>query len=207
VGRHADRAALLRFGVSAMVAVFAGAALMARLATSTPLHEYGIGPVHAGITTLKIVIATLLALLATLELWPTYQSRSFSKRALSLGGMLPRFVGGVSGMQGALRAPFFLRTGLTRGQYVGTANVISTPVDATRLLAYVACFTRLIRRQDYTVLTQSRTLVLVAASCAAGFLGSHFGLRAFKKIWLRGVRLLVAVLLLVLSALLAAGSM
>jgi len=205
VGRWASRDVVLRFGVPAILAALAGAALMTALAESSPLYRYRAGPAAAEITWLKLVIAALLAGFAGLELWPRYQKLSFPRRALPVGGVLSGFFGGISGMQGALRAPFLLRAGLTREQFVGTTNVISTMVDVARLLVYAAGFTWLAQARDYSALTGTRTLLLVAVACVAGFLGSFLGARHLKKVTMRGVRNLVAALLFLLAGALGAG--
>lgn len=205
VARWASREVVLRFGVPAVLAALVGAALMTVMADSSPIHEYQVGRVHAEVTWLKLVIAALLASFAGLELWPRYQQLSFPRRALPLGGALSGFFGGISGMQGALRAPFLLRAGLTREQFVGTTNIISTMVDVARLVIYAAGFTWLAQARDYSALTGWRTLGLVAAACAAGFLGSYLGTRSLKKVTMRGVRIVVAVLLFVVAVALGAG--
>ena len=146
VGRWADKAVVLRFGIPAVVAAFGGAALMTVMADIEPLHTYRLGAITAQITWLKLVIALLLATFAGLELWPKYQEIAFPRKVLPIGGVLSGFFGGISGMQGALRAPFLLRAGLDEKSYVGTANVISTIVDFARLLVYAIGFTWLAQR-------------------------------------------------------------
>jgi uncharacterized protein len=205
VGRWACRAVVLRFGIPAIIAAFIGAALMTSMADAAPLHEYRIGRVEAEITWLKIVIAVLLVFFASLELWPRFHELSFPSRALPVGGALSGFFGGISGMQGALRAPFLLRAGLSREGYIGTANVISTIVDVTRLLVYLVGFTWLAQQREYAALGDWRTLWLVAAACVAGFLGSFVGSKVVKKVTLRSIRNLVAGLLFITAAVLAAG--
>jgi len=205
VGRWADRTAVLRFGVPAVLAAFLGAGLMTVMADAPPLHAYRVGPLTAEITWLELVIAALLFAFATLELWPKYQHLTFPRRALPIGGALSGFFGGISGLQGALRAPFLLRIGLSREQYVGTANVVSTIVDVARLLVYAIGLTWLAQTRDYAVLSEGRTLWLVALACCAGFLGSFLGARMLKKVTLEGVRRLVAVLLFVAAAALGSG--
>jgi uncharacterized membrane protein YfcA len=205
VGRYASRAVVLRFGIPAILAALAGAALLTRLAESRPLHTYTLGNLTAHITWLKLTTAALLATLAALETWPRYHNLSFPASALPVGGVLSGFVGGISGMQGALRAPFLLRAGLDRDQYVGTANVISTLVDLARLAVYAAGFAWLAHNRDYSVLSQRRTIILVAVACLAGVLGSVVGARLVKKITIRTIRALVAVLLFLSAAALGAG--
>jgi uncharacterized membrane protein YfcA len=206
VGRWADKAVVLRFGIPAVIAAFGGAALMTVVADIEPLYRYRLGAITAQITWLKLVIAVLLATFAGLELWPKYQEISFPRKALPVGGVLSGFFGGISGMQGALRAPFLLRAGLDEKSYVGTASVISTIVDFARLLVYAIGFTWLAQRGGgYEALGEPRTLWLVAAACLAGFLGSYFGARVVRKVTLRAIRILVAALLFVAAAALAAG--
>lgn len=205
VGKYASRDVVLRFGIPAIVAAIAGAALMTLMAEAPAIIQYAIGPRTAEVTWLKLVIAALLMSFAALELWPKYQAVSFPRKALPIGGMLSGFFGGVSGMQGAMRAPFLLKAGLTREGFVGTANVISTLVDLTRLLVYAAGFAWLTQKRDYQALAEWRTLWLVAAACIAGFLGSFIGTRVLKKVTLHSIRLLVAALLFAVAAALGAG--
>lgn len=207
VGKWARRDVVLRFGIPAIIAAFIGAALMTSMADVSPLQTYQLGNIEAEVTWLKLVIALLLAGFAALELWPKYQQISFSRfrGALPIGGALSGFFGGISGMQGALRAPFLLRAGLSREGYVGTANVISTIVDLARLVVYAVGFAWLTKKGGYEALGEWRTLWLVGAACLAGFLGSYFGAKVVKKVTLRAVRNLVAVLLFLAAAGLAAG--
>jgi uncharacterized membrane protein YfcA len=178
---------------------------MTVMADAPPLHSYRLGRVEAEITWLKLIIAMLMAAFAALEFLPRYRDLSFPRRALPIGGGLSGFFGGISGMQGALRAPFLLRAGLSGQAYVGTANVISTIVDLARLVVYGVGFAWLARRRDYVALGDSRTLWLVGAACLAGFLGSYLGAKVVKKVTLRAIQVLVAVLLVGVAAALAAG--
>lgn len=205
VARFARREVVLRFGVPAVIAAFIGAALLTVLAPAAPLATYALGSHTATVTIAKIVIAALLAAFAALELMPWYERLSFPPRLLPLGGLLSGFFGGLTGMQGALRAPFLLRAGLTKDQFVGTTNVISTGVDLARVGMYALGFAYLAKAHDYGVLASSRTLALLAATCAAGCLGSYLGRRYLKKVTMRAIRLTVAALLFVLAALLGAG--
>lgn len=205
VAKWADRGVVLRFGVPAVIAALVGAALMTLMVDVTPLHRYTLGAVSAEITWLKLVIAALLAAFAALELWPRYQELSFPRQALPIGGVLSGFFGGISGMQGALRAPFLLRAGLSRDGFVGTTNVVSTIVDASRLLVYAVGFQWLVRTRDHSVLAESRTLWLVAVACVAGFAGSYVGARLVRKVTLSAVRLIVAALLFAAAVALGAG--
>lgn len=205
VGRLADWSVVVRFGVPAILAAFVGAALMTLMAGVPPLVTYRLGPLPATVTWLKLVIAALLAGFAFLESWPRYQKLEFPMWALPIGGLLSGFFGGVSGMQGALRAPFLLRAGLESAAYVATANVISTIVDVARLTVYAIGLAWIAARGNISALSEPRTLWLVGVACLAGFLGSYLGARLIKKVTLRAIRLLVTVLLLASALALGAG--
>lgn len=205
VGKFASREVVITFGVPAVIAALAGAALMTVLADAPAVLRYRVGSMTAEVTWLKAVIAALLALFAGLELWPRYHELSFPRRALPVGGALSGFFGGVSGMQGALRTPFLLRAGLSKEAFVGTANVISAIVDAARLLVYALGLTVLAQTRDYAALGEWRTLWLVGAACVAGFAGSYVGSRVLKKVTLRGVRVIVSVMLFAVAAALGTG--
>lgn len=211
VGKWADRTVAFRFGIPAVIAAFIGAAILSLLTPAAPLHTYTLdwfsnGPGHtATITPAKLITALILATFATLELLPAYQRLALPPQFLSLGGFLSGFFGGLTGMQGALRAPFLLRANLTKDQFVGTTNVVSTAVDLTRLAVYALGFTYLAKVKDYTVLTEPRTITLVALTAVAGCVGSLLGKRFLRNITLRTVRTLVATLLFLLAALLASG--
>lgn len=205
VARWANRDVVLQFGIPAVLAALVGAALMSAMASAAPLFEYRLGPLRCEVTLLNVIIAILLAVFAGLELWPKYETLTFPRRALPIGGVLSGFFGGISGMQGALRAPFLLRTGMSKQQFVGTTNVISTMVDVARLLAYTIGLTWLVKSQNYQVLTEQRTIILVIVACVAGCVGSVLGARLIKKITRRTIRITVAVLLFISAIALGAG--
>ncbi|MDX2147255.1 MAG: TSUP family transporter [Planctomycetota bacterium] len=220
VGKHANRQVVLRFGLPAVGAALVGAALMTQVAESPPLAQYAattpLGVLSGEVTWLKMLTAALLAGFAALELSPAYQRLSFPRAALPIGGVLSGFFGGVSGMQGALRAPFLLRAGLERDAYVGTANVISTIVDVARLAVYAAGLFAVTRQTSSSVPGSSpgtssqfawdaHSISLVAVACIAAFAGVLLANRFLKKLTLRSVRFLVAGLLFLLAAGLGSG--
>jgi uncharacterized membrane protein YfcA len=144
VGRWAKRGVVLWFGVPAIIAAALGAELMLLLAHVRPIASYSFGSVRGTIEPIKLVIAAILALFAALELSPRFQKLSFPGRMIPVGGALSGFFGGLTGMQGALRAAFLVRAGLNRDQFVGTAAVVSTMVDLARLAVYTVGFATLV---------------------------------------------------------------
>ncbi len=205
VGKWADRGVSIRFGIPAIIFAFVGAAALTLLAPVPPLTIYDIGSHQAVVTVAKLVTAVLLIAFAALELLPMYRRLAFHSRLLPLGGALSGFFGGLTGMQGALRAPFLLRAGLDTQPFVGTTAVVSTGVDIARLLMYALGLTYLAKARDYGVLSEPRTIALVAVTCVAGCLGSWLAKRFLRHVTLGFIRAIVAAMLFVLGMLLGAG--
>ena len=205
VGRHADRAAVLRFGLPAVVASAVGAWLLARMAPSEPLWAWTVGSLVARGTWLKAVTGALLLTFAGLELLPWYRALILPRRWLQVGGALSGFFGGLSGMQGALRAPFLMSAGLSKQAYVGTANVISTVVDASRLVVYGLGIGAALKGAPAHGLDRPSLAGLVALACVAGCAGAWIGARWLKTVSVPGVRGFVAVLLAVAGTALISG--
>lgn len=207
IGRWADRAVVLRFGIPALLAAFLGALALEAVADAAPIATYDLAGRTARITPVKLTMGLLILLFAALELWPRFQRLGFDRRYLPIGGLLSGFFGGLSGHQGALRSAFLLRAGLDKQAYVGTATVLAILVDVARLAVYAAGFA--LASKDYAAAFRPGdgrpTLLLLVTGCVAAFAGSYLGVRVVKKATLRGVRLAVGVLLLVIGAGLAAG--
>lgn len=106
VGRMADKAVLIRFGIPAIVASFAGAWLLLRLAGLPPVYEYELWNKSFAVTPVKLIIAILLFFFALLEILPVMQKVQFGGRRLMLGGILSGFFGGLAGIQGPSGALF-----------------------------------------------------------------------------------------------------
>jgi uncharacterized membrane protein YfcA len=120
----------------------------------------------------------------------------FDKKKLPIGGILSGFFGGLSGNQGALRSAFLIKAGLSKEAFIGTAVVVSSFVDFTRLSIYATRFTN-------SGLTENITLVLCATF--AGIFGSYFGNKLLKKITLRFLQITIAIMLIIISIALGLG--
>lgn len=201
VGRHADRAIVARFGLPAVVAAFAGAALLVYLAALAPVARYAIGERAFEVTALKLVIAALVIGFAMFDLVPRLRSFALERRYLPLGGLLSGFFGGLSGHQGALRAAFLTKLGLTPQAFIATGVLIAVLVDVARLLVYGAHFARDLAADGL----EPRLLGLVAAATGAAFAGSFLGARLLRKVTIGALRAVIGVLLVALGAALAAG--
>lgn len=195
-GRHADRSVLIRFGAPAVLAAIAGSWLLVRMADMAPLFSYKAMGSHFDVYPLKFLVAVLLLIFATMDIVPWLQRLQFGPRMLPLGGILSGFFGGLSGNQGALRSAFLIKAGLSKEAFIATGVVVSTFVDFTRLGVYAS-------RLDMADLADNRMLVVSATLSAIA--GAYLGNRLLRKLTLRAVQVIVAVLLLLLSLALGVG--
>jgi uncharacterized membrane protein YfcA len=196
LGRHADKRVVVKFGVPAILSALLGAWVLLWLSEIQPLLVYQLWGREAQITPVKMVVAILMAIFALVEMAPGGAAFSLPPRYLPLGGMLSGFFGGLSGHQGALRSPFLLKAGLTKESFIATGVVISLMVDIPRTIMYGLTLPGL-------HLEGNRGL-LVAAVLAA-FAGAWLGNCLMRKVTLRLVQILVAVMLLAIAAALGSG--
>jgi uncharacterized protein len=196
VGRNADKNVLIRFGIPAVIAAFAGAWLLLRMTNLPPLFSYEMNGKIFLVSPVKFIIAILLIIFATMDLVPYFRKLQFGREKLPLGGALSGFFGGLSGNQGALRSAFLIKAGLTKEAFIGTAVVVSTFVDLTRLSVYATRFTKAGLNEN---------IVLVTCATLAGITGSFIGNRLLKKVTLKFIQAVVAIMLIVISIALGLG--
>jgi uncharacterized protein len=196
VGRKADAQVLLRFGIPAVLAAILGSWLLLNIPDWQPLFSYEVNGKIIAVYPVKFIISLLLIIFATIDLVPYFNNLQFGKDKLPLGGILSGFFGGLSGNQGALRSAFLIKAGLSKESFVGTAVVVSTFVDITRLSVYATGF---------TTAGLSENLPLVVSATLAGIAGSFIGNKLLTKVTLKFIKTWVAVLLVVISLALGAG--
>jgi uncharacterized membrane protein YfcA len=196
LGRHADRDMVIKFGVPAILSAVVGARVLLYLSDLPPLLAYHIWGREAQVMPVKLVVAILMVVFALLELAPTGTRFSLASRHLPLGGILSGFFGGLSGHQGALRSAFLIKAGLTKESFIATGVVISLMVDIPRIVMYGLTL-------PGVHLGSNRTLL--AAAILAAFAGAWLGNRLLRKVTLRLVQVLVAVMLLAIAAALGSG--
>jgi hypothetical protein len=196
VARHADRRVVLRFGIPAVLAAAVGAWLLVRLADVEPLLEYSFLGRPLRVTAVKLVIGLLLVVFAMADLLRPLREMSFGPQYLPLGGLLSGFFGGLSGMQGALRAAFLARAGLSKEVFVGTGAVVATLIDISRLGVYWRTLADEAARIDVWLLGGA-----ILSASAGALLGNRF----LKAMTMRGIRWIVAVMLFVVAAGLTLG--
>ncbi len=196
VGRHANRDVLMRFGIPAVLAAVAGALLMVRLAGAEPWFSYQLFQREWEVYPLKVLIGVVLFVFAWFDLLPVFAKLEFGRKWLSLGGALSGFFGGLSGNQGALRAAFLIKAGLTKQAFVGTAVVVSTFVDLTRLGIYSS------RMVEVGVSDNWQVLVFASLSAISGAI---IGNRLLQKISLLFLQRFVGTMLLLIALALIMG--
>jgi uncharacterized membrane protein YfcA len=196
VGSKADKEVLLRFGIPAVIAAFVGAWVLLNITDLKPLFSYDMFGNHYEVYPVKLIIAILLITFAIMDLLPWFNKLQFGKDKLPIGGALSGFFGGLSGNQGALRSAFLIKAGLSKEAFIGTAVVISTFVDFTRLSVYASGF-------NLEDITDNLTLVICATLSA--MIGAYIGNKLLKKVTIRFLQVTVAVMLIVISVGLGMG--
>ena len=196
VGRLADRQTLVRFGLPAIAAALAGAWLLGKLSTAEPLVSYQAFGRTFEVLPVKLAIGILLAAFALVEVLPACRGLAFPPRFMPLGGALSGFFGGLSGMQGALRAAFLARAGLTAEAFVATSAVIACLVDVSRLGVYAGRVVAVRHELDWS---------LVAAAIAAALAGAVAGRRFLGAMTMERVQRIVAGLLVLVACGLVSG--
>jgi len=196
VGKNADKKTLIRFGITAVIFAFLGAWVLFLIPDATPLFSYHLFGKEWIVYPVKFIISIILIFFAVLDLIPRFQKVQFGKEKLPIGGALSGFFGGLSGNQGALRSAFLIKVGLSKEAFIGTAVVVSTFVDFTRLGVYASKFSSSGLYENMT---------LVAAATIAAISGAYIGNKLLKKVTLNFLQITVAIMLILLSVALGAG--
>ena len=196
LGRNANLQIVLRFGIPAIIAAFAGAGVLFLVSDVEPLATYSVGTKIFVIMPVKLLMAALIVVFATLEVIPSMKNLEFDKKYLPVGGVLSGFFGGLSGHQGALRSAFLVRAGLGKEAFIATGVVVACMIDITRMSVYAQHLAASGIREN--------ALLLVVATLSA-FLGVYVGSRLLAKITMRTVQGVVTVLLFIVAVLLGFG--
>lgn len=193
MARQADWRVVARFSIPAALTAMAGAWLLNKIDRIPVLFRYAIADATFEIALLKSIIGVLIIFFALLEMWPRFQALALPPRWLPLGGALSGFFGGLSGHQGALRSAFLIKAGLSKEAFVACGIVSAVLVDASRLLVY---------GQDFLTdrLSASHDLIApIIVGTFSAFIGAFLGRRILKKITMRSVRIVVAIMMLMIG--------
>jgi uncharacterized membrane protein YfcA len=200
VGRKADWPVVAKFALPGAAAAMLGAMLLNVFASLPPVWSYPLGGKIHEIALVELVIGVLIVGFAFLDLLPRFEKLAFDRKYLPVGGLLSGFFGGLSGIQGALRAAFLIKAGLEKEAFIGSSTVSAVIVDMARLVVYgLSLYTTTFAK----VAPGMGGLILTAT--LAAFVGSFMGTRLMKKVTLRTVQIIVGVMLIVVGAGLASG--
>lgn len=194
--KHVDRRVLLSFGLPAVLAAIPGALLLDALSRAPAIAYYILSGHSYAILPVKLAAGVLLLFFATAEWVPFLQRASLLRFGLPAGGALSGFFGGLTGHQGAFRSAFMVRLSMTEMQFVATNAAIAASVDTTRIIIYGLAF-------GHAALDNQSSLIFMAV--ISSFAGVTLGARLLKKVTLRAIQKLVAVMMYGLGILLCAG--
>jgi uncharacterized protein len=186
----------LRFGLPAMFASFLGAYLLIGLQHLPDLYSYRIGDRTFVVTSLKLILSVFILLIALDEFVSIFGRMRLTNKMLMFGGMLSGFLGGLTGMQGAVRSAFLIKAGLGKEAYIATGVAIACVIDVSRIAVYGFSFDR-DRLQEHWVFILAVTLAALA--------GVLVGKRLLKKVSLKTVRNIVGIMLILVAIALGMG--
>ena len=196
VGRYADWRVVLGFGLPALGGAWIGAMLLGRLSHLEPLASYGLGDHIWEISPIKLIVASLIAIFAIIELLPEHRQLVFSRRSLPFGGLLSGFFGGLSGHQGALRSAFLIRLGLSKESFIASGILIDLGIDIVRLLTYGT---------SGWVHLSTDVLPALGVGISCAIIGAYLGRQWLRKATLPVLQRVVAVTILLMAVALALG--
>ncbi len=196
LGSHGDKQVVIKFGVPSVLAALAGAWLLTTLTDLSPVLKYFIGTKSFVVLPVKLTIGVLLIFFALFDIVPSLAKLQFSRKYLSLGGLLSGFFGGISGMQGALRSAFLVRAGLSKEAFIGTGIAIACLIDTARLTIYW---------KEIFIVQHQYNYILITAATLSAFAGAYLGSLFLKKVTIKSLQFFVAFMLIIFGVLLSLG--
>lgn len=190
VYKHIHFSTLWRFGIPALLAAVLGGLTLRYLGKFESIYSYSLGETFIEISGVKFVVGMLMIFFAWFDLDPRFSNWQLDKKWIPFGGLLSGFFGGISGHQGAFRAAFLTKAGLTKEQFIGTSNSIALIIDIARITVYAKTI-------DFLALENEKGLLITGVGFA--FAGTYFGKELLKKTTLKGIQKIVGTLLLVLG--------
>lgn len=188
---------VIRFGLPALALAPIGALALDGLSGLQPIASFQLVGVQSSIHPVNFVVGVLLMLFGVQEAVPRLVVRfQVPERYLPIGGVLSGFIGGLSGLQGALRSAFLIRADLGRDAFIATGGAVAMLVDVGRLTVYGL---------NGTLAKATAGIGIVGAGIAGGLAGTLLGNQLLPKVTLRAVQLVVGTMLIVLAVALALG--
>lgn len=198
VAKQADISIVKRFGISAIIFAFWGAWLLTQVGNLTPLFSYDLFGKKIEIMPIEFTIGLIIIFFSIFELIPKLKEISIDKKYMPLGGALAGFFGGLSGIQGAFRTMFLIKSGMTKEGFIATGVVIAVLVDLSRLLIY-----GLNEFHNQQFIFSNSSIILVATISA--FMGTIVGKVFAQKITISWVQKIVAISLFIIGVCLMLG--
>lgn len=203
VYKHIHFPTLIRFGLPAMIAAIGGGLTLTYFDNIPAVSQYHIYEHSFTITPVKIAVGILMIFFAWFDLDPRFSELKVQKKHLVFGGLLSGYFGGFSGHQGAFRATFLTKAGLTKEQFIGTSNSVSLIVDATRMFTYAIGIKTIEGIKITEALGDEKMLLIVGVVFA--FAGTFIGKRLISKTTITGIQKTVGILLFLMGALMISG--
>jgi len=197
LGRHADKHLLLTFGLWSVAGALLGAITLGYAGGLSIKYTYTLLGYPAEITLLNTLLGMVIIGFSWFEL-STAAERGIGmgRNALTAGGLLSGFFGGLSGHQGALRSAFLMRAGLSKEAFMGTRVVCACMVDLSRIAVYAS---------DITTSWHDIPWVYGIAAVISAFTGAWLGNRFLKKIELPLLNRIVSIALILFGLKLILG--
>ncbi|MDC0210346.1 sulfite exporter TauE/SafE family protein [Flavobacteriaceae bacterium] len=190
VGNYVNKEVFIKFGIPAIIAAFIGSFILFNINSNIVVYSYNLLGNFKEVSLIKFIASLLLIFFALIDLVPFFGNLKFNKKSLPIGGFLSGFFGGLTGNQGALRSAFLIKVGLEKKVFIGTTVFISFFVDLTRLGVYSINLININLSDHY---------VLGIFAISSGIVGSLIGNKLLTKVTVSGIRILVAILILLLS--------
>jgi uncharacterized membrane protein YfcA len=143
-----------------------------------------------------MLLGSVLLLGAVTTFIPRWTSYVFSADWLTPGGVVSGLLGGLSGLHGAFRAVFLVRTTISPATYIGTMVWISMLADMVRMIRYSDT---LMHEMRWEYADESLMAILAAAGSAL------LGKRLLKGLSLSQLQYIVGFVLLGVGLLLCLG--
>lgn len=189
----------IKFGIPAMIAAIGGSLLLQIVNNEGIITSYAISGRTFNITWLGISIGFLMLFFALFDLNPRLKQIKFGQSWMPIGGVLSGFFGGFSGHQGAFRATFLTKVGLSKESFVATSNAVSLIVDLTRMTFYFGLANVIGSKGHHMLDTvdDHKTLLIIAIVFA--FIGTYFGKKLLGKTTIKSIQILVGCLLILMG--------
>lgn len=197
--RHIRWDIFVRFSIPAGIAAIFGALLLNSLGNFNALYSYTLLNNEYHILPIKLTVGLLFILFSIAELSGRLKQLKFEKNSVIFGGLISGFFGGLTGNQGALRTAFLVKFNLTKEAFIATGVVSSCVVDILRISIYWYGLNHLsLQFSDNFKLS-----VIIAIGCAVA--GAILGRKLLTKISMQGIRVSVAILMILVGFGLAGG--